>query len=415
MIAKPNCYELTITIHPTAMSGRKTKRAISDSAKKLTQQTLPAKLMRLPKLDPNLCSNKTTPPTATQDEAISTEAIPNEAIPSSSNEETHNEVITTTRSNEVFPSNSNEATPNEAITTSSNEAVPSNTQEEIPPNEPYMSTTTNILPDSPNRTDVIIRNETKSDNNIECETFNSTSSVNVPFTENSPYAVTESLNEQTDPPQIHKIIIFKDNFKKMETEDMNQLKEGILLGILEREVTNYDVTQNITDLKGSCLIIKSTNHQAIIALQDIVNGMEGYKCLGPDEENLGILVKGLSPSLLAKIIDSNMLLKLISLSSGNFLTENLDIQFAMPPKRLENGCTVLHFRLNYKAQVYFAKRDWRLVLPGTDFLLYSEVEINNQRVKPSVQLDCTPPIITESMRGLMVSPQNDIALSTSGS
>ena len=208
---------------------------------------------------------------------------------------------------------------------------------------------------------------------------------------------------QNDPKtDTYKIIVFKNNFAKMEKEDMQKLKEGILMGILQREHIDYDVIQNITDIRGSCLIIKSSNRTSVVALQDIVNDISGYKCLGPDEENLGIMVKCLAPVHLASIIELNQFLRLLSLSSGNFLTENTDVQYAIPPKQLENKCTVLHLRLNYKAQIFFSSKNWRVIFPGTDFEIFAEEEVNNERVKPKIQLDNTPPLLNDSLKDLMV-------------
>ena len=82
--------------------------------------------------------------------------------------------------------------------------------------------------------------------------------------------------------ETHELIIFKNNFEKMSKEDMLKLKQGILLGILTIEpwcyIIDYDVAQNITDVKVSCLIIKSNNRESIVALQSIVNNIPDYKC-----------------------------------------------------------------------------------------------------------------------------------------
>ena len=93
----------------------------------------------------------------------------------------------------------------------------------------------------------------------------------------------------------------------MTTDDMAKLKEGLLYGILEAEETiDLDICQNITDTKGSCLIIKSLSLTSINAIQTIINRIPGYNCLGPDEENLGLLVKELAPEQIKNIMSKQI-------------------------------------------------------------------------------------------------------------
>ena len=365
---------------------RTKKREVPESAKKLQQATLPIRI-KVPKLDKRLCDKNTSD-------------TPNSPI---TNQPENNELqqlyVAPTVTTE-HPTPDTQALTDEGPGTSSS----SNHQEN---RQPLQTTTEDALQDAAEDSNPPTDYEPGHLDTQDLYAPTETGDITPP--QSSPHETTQdnqngTSDEQQPLESKHKLIIFKNSFAKMEKSDMNKLKEGILYGILNMgEVIDFDVIQNITDIKGSCLIIKLTSLGSTLALQSIVNNsIEGYKCLGPEEDNLGLLVKCLAPCQLAGIIDKNLFLKLVAIASGNFIEANTDVSYAIPPKRLDNLCTVLHLRLNYKAQLFYSNKLWKFVLPGTDFDMYCEEEIDNKRVKPALQLDTTPPLLNSEMNNLMV-------------
>ena len=173
------------------------------------------------------------------------------------------------------------------------------------------------------------------------------------------------------------IWIYKTNFRSITTDERDGLNVLMLTRFLDlarkgEMVIEFRITSNYQDLSSGKLKIATENPNAIIAIKRLLQDLDDWGVLGPDDLSTteGQAFWTFSPPVLQSFIQSNTLCELILAHTGGFLEQH-DIRTFLPARRIKdsNNCYLSYIFLTYKAQIYFQHFNWKVALIGSTLTL----------------------------------------------
>ncbi|KAL5254445.1 hypothetical protein ACHWQZ_G014028 [Mnemiopsis leidyi] len=175
--------------------------------------------------------------------------------------------------------------------------------------------------------------------------------------------LTEGEEQEPPTPTFRVGICLKTLNTTLGQADLDNIRLILLKATLETPaLADLEVTNNITDIKGNKIIIKTKNFQTINLVRDIMSVNDRYTTI-IEEDLPGLRVRILLPSWMKVFVEQNQIVKLITIHHPTLNSDSFN-QY-QPIKNLDNGATLIYFSLDYKAQVYFARLDWRINLLGS--------------------------------------------------
>ena len=184
------------------------------------------------------------------------------------------------------------------------------------------------------------------------------------------------------------------SLQALSQDHIDRIRLLLITGALKycEGTSNIDVTSNITDISGNKLIIKTKNFNTITLVKTIMDQNDTYKAFD-DADVPGLRVKILLPAWFQPLLDANQFIKVITLHNPTLSSENFS-QY-QPTKKLQSGSILYYTSLDYTAQSYFVKLNWKLALLGTT-LSFCDADAGG-KTAPGIQEDSSP---TTSLEGL---------------
>ena len=142
---------------------------------------------------------------------------------------------------------------------------------------------------------------------------------------------------------------------------MNQIRLLLLTDTLEKSGLALEVTNNITDIKGNKIIIKSTNVRYLLVINLVKDTMAQTPYSAIVEEDLpGLRVKIHLPAWMRPFVERDQIVKLITIHHLHPSLSQTSFHQYQPINNLDTGATLVYFTLDYPAQVYFARQKWKI-------------------------------------------------------
>ena len=177
---------------------------------------------------------------------------------------------------------------------------------------------------------------------------------------------------------------------QLEQEHIDRIRLTLLTGALEHN-QNIDVTSNITDIHGNKLTIKTTNLKTVDIVKKIMENDPMYKTIDEDDVP-GLKVKIIVPKWLQPLIEADQFIKVITLHHP---LESTNFTQYQPARKLQSGSMLFYTSLDYRAQTYFAHKEWKLTLLGTTLSLRDAEP--GKRSSPGIQQDKSPDTSIEQL------------------
>ena len=193
------------------------------------------------------------------------------------------------------------------------------------------------------------------------------------------------------------IWIYKANFRAITNDERDGLNVLMLTRFLDMArkgemVVEFRITSNYQDLSSGKLKIATENPYAIDAVKRLLEDLDDWRVLGPDDLSTteGQAFWTFSPPVLQTFIQSNTLCELILAHTGGFL-EPQDLRTFLPARKIKesNNCYLSYIFLTYKAQIYFQHFGWKVALIGSTLSLTPYGAPRG--TTPSITKDPSPP------------------------
>jgi hypothetical protein len=169
----------------------------------------------------------------------------------------------------------------------------------------------------------------------------------------------------------------------LDQEALNSIRTILLIATLEKPaLANLEIISNITDFRGNKIIIKTKNYQTINLVREVMNNHDQY-CAIVEEDLPGLRVKIHLPGWMKMFVENKQIVQLITIHHPT-LSESSFHQY-QPVKNLDNGATLIYFTLDYKAQLYFVKQNWKITLLGSTLSICDPDK--RERTSPDITQD----------------------------
>ena len=166
-------------------------------------------------------------------------------------------------------------------------------------------------------------------------------------------------------------------------EDLNNIRPILLTATLEKPaLADLEVTNNITDIRGNKIIIKTKNFLTINLVRETMSEHGRYTTI-VEEDLPGLRVKIHLPAWMKVFVQKDQIVRLITIHHPSLTTASFN-QY-QPVKSLDNGATLIYFSLDYKAQMYFARLNWKITLLGSTLAICDPDK--RERAAPDITQD----------------------------